>query len=278
MFRLRFNVLALAAVVALAACASKQPEYVERPVEELYNEAMDKLQAGTWPEAALAFDEVERQHPYSQWATRAELMSGYAYYRAGDFATAILAAQRYLQLHPGSPEAAYANYIIAVSHYEQIVDVQRDQVETRAALDALGLVAARYPGTEYARDAVLKIDLVREHLAGKEMAIGRYYQRRGEYVAAINRFRQIITEYQTTSHVPEALHRLTESYLALGVVPEAQSAAAVLGYNFPGSQWYEDSYRLLERAGVAAPLGTQAPAEAVESWWRRMTGRLFRAA
>jgi outer membrane protein assembly factor BamD len=277
MTRRALRVFAFAAFAALAACANKAPEYVERSVEELYNEAMDKLQAGTWKDAALAFDEVERQHPYSQWATRAELMSGYAYYRAGEFPTAILAAQRYLQLHPGSPEAPYANYLIAISHYEQIVDVQRDQAETQAALDTLGLVATRYPDTEFARDANLKIDLVKEHLAGKEMAIGRYYLRRGEFLAAINRFRQVITDYQTTSHVPEALHRLTEGYLALGVVPEAQSAAAVLGYNFPGSQWYEDSYRLLARAGAAAPLDNAAPAEAVQSWWRRMTGQLFRA-
>ncbi|MSP20403.1 MAG: outer membrane protein assembly factor BamD [Alphaproteobacteria bacterium] len=268
-------VLLAAFAGALTACATKEAPYVERTVEELYNEAMDKLQAGTWTDAATAFDEVERQHPYSQWAIRAELMSAYAYYRAGEFPQAILAAERYLQLHPGNEDAAYANYLMAVSHYEQIVDVQRDQAETAAALTGLRLVATRYPNTEFARDANLKIDLVREHLAGKEMTIGRFYIQRGEYVSAINRFRQVIKEYQSTSHVPEALYRLTEAYLALGVVPEAQSAAAVLGYNFPGSDWYQDSYRLLAHAGVAPPLD-QTPAEEVRSWWRRMTGALFR--
>lgn len=260
---------------ALAACATREPEYVERPVEELYNEAMDHLQAGRWADAAAGFDEVERQHPYSQWATRAELQGAYAHYRAGSFDLAILAAQRYLQLHPGSDGAGYANYLIAISHYEQIVDVRRDQASTQAAMAALQLVAARYPNTEYARDAELKIDLVREHLAGKEMAIGRFYLQRGDYAAAINRFRQVIADYQTTSHVPEALHRLTKSYLALGVVPEAQRVAAVLGYNFPGSDWYMDSYRLLAQAGVAKPL-EETPIEEVRSWWRRMVSAMTR--
>jgi outer membrane protein assembly factor BamD len=268
--------LAAVAICALAACATREPEYVERPVEELYNEAMDHLQAGRWANAAAAFDEVERQHPYSQWATRAELMGAYAYFRVGDFAQAILAAQRYLQLHPGNEDAPYANYLVAISHYEQIVDVRRDQASTQAALAALQLVATRYPGTEYARDAEIKIDLVREHLAGKEMTIGRFYLARSDYVGAINRFRQVITDFQTTSHVPEALHRLTECYLALGVIPEAQAAAAVLGYNFPGSDWYLDSYRLLARAGVAQALDEEVGAEGARSWWRRFTTAMTR--
>lgn len=267
-------VLTLAFAASLAACASSEPEYVERPVEELYNEAMDKMGAGDWKAAAEAFDEVERQHPYSQWATRAELMAAYAHFRNGEFSQSILAAQRYLQLHPGSEGAPYANYLIAVSYYEQIVDVQRDQQATQDALSALQLVASRYPDTDFARDAQLKVDLVREHLAGKQMAIGRFYLKRGDYLASINRFRNVIEEYQTTSHVPEALHRLTEAYLALGIVHEAQAAASVLGYNFPGSDWYEDSYRLLAQAGVAQPLQQAAPT-ATSSWLGRVTG-LFR--
>ncbi len=264
-------VLALAFAATIAACASREPEYVERPVEELYNEAMDRLGAGDWQAAAEAFDEVERQHPYSQWATRAELMGAYAHFRNGEYSQAILAAQRYLQLHPGSEGALYANYLIAVSYYEQIVDVERDQQATQDALTALRLVATRYPQSDFARDAQLKIDLVREHLAGKQMAIGRFYLKRGEYLAGVNRFRVVIDQYQTTSHVAEALHRLTEAYLALGIVHEAQAAASVLGYNFPGSDWYVDSYRLLAQAGVAQPLDQAAP-YAPPSMWSRMTG------
>jgi outer membrane protein assembly factor BamD len=269
--RLPSLLLALAFAATLAACASTEPEYVERPVEELYNEAMDRLGGGDWKAAAEAFDEVERQHPYSQWATRAELMAAYSQFRNGEYGQAILAAQRYLQLHPGSEGAPYANYLIAVSYYEQIVDVERDQKATQDALTALQLVAARYPDTDFARDAQLKVDLVREHLAGKQMAIGRFYLKRGEYLAGVNRFRVVIDEYQTTSHVPEALHRLTEAYLGLGIVHEAQAAAAVLGHNFPGSEWYQDSYRLLAQAGVAQPVDQAAPA-AARSMWDRMTG------
>ena len=271
------RVLALfAATIVVAACATAEPDYVERPVEDLYNEAVNRLQAGDWPAAAAAFDEVERQHPYSQWATRAELMGAYAHFRNAYYDQAILAAQRYLQLHPGSPETAYANYLVAVSHYEQIVDVQRDQAATQAAFAMLQLVTTRYPGSEFARDAQLKLDLVREHLAGKEMAIGRFYLRRGEYLAAINRFRVVVDLYQTTSHIPEALHRLTESFLALGVLPEAQAAAAVLGYNFPGSDWYMDSYRLLAAAGVAPGLDDRALDAAPDPWWRRWMGAFGR--
>lgn len=264
-------VLALAFAASIAACASREPEYVERPVEELYNEAMDRLGDGDWKAAAEAFAEVERQHPYSQWATRAELMAAYSHFRNAEYSQAILAAQRYLQLHPGSEGAPYANYLIAVSYYEQIVDVERDQQATQDALTALQLVATRYPNSDFARDAQLKVDLVREHLAGKQMAIGRFYLKRGEYLAGINRFRTVIDQYQTTSHVAEALHRLTEAYLALGIVHEAQAAASVLGYNFPGSDWYVDSYRLLAQAGVAQPLDQVAPA-AQPSVWSRMTG------
>ena len=265
-------VLALAFAALVAACASREPEYVERPVEELYNEAMDKLQGGDWLAAAEAFVEVERQHPYSTWATRAELMGAYSHYRNAQFDLAILAAQRYLQLHPGNEGAPYANYLIAVSHYEQIVDVQRDQAATQAALSALLLVATRYPDTDFARDAQMKVDLVREHLAGKEMTIGRFYLMRGEYLASINRFRAVIEEHQTTSHIPEALHRLTEAYLALGIVPEAQAAAAVLGYNFPGSDWYMDSYRLLARAGAAPVMEQDARPVPTRSLLGRITG------
>lgn len=241
----RWSVFAVLALIA-AACAADEAAYVERPVEQLYNEAMDSLLDGNYGTAALNFDEVERQHPYSIWATRAQLMTSFAYYQANLYDDAILAAERFIQLHPGFDTVDYAYYLIAISYYEQIVDVGRDQRMTELALKSLEDVVLRFPESDYARDARLKIDLARDHLAGKEMSIGRYYLRQGQYLAAINRFRAVIETYQTTTHVPEALHRLTESYLALGVATEAQTAAAVLGYNFPGSEWYIDSYELLE--------------------------------
>ncbi|MGE4218414.1 MAG: outer membrane protein assembly factor BamD [Alphaproteobacteria bacterium] len=218
----------------------------DRPVEEIYNAAMDHLQAGWYDSAAENFDEVERQHPYSAWATKAQLMSGYSHYLGGKYDEALIGLDRYIELHPGSQDIAYAYYLKALCYYEQISDVQRDQKMTQLALDSLDEVTKRFPGTSYARDARIKLDLTFDHLAGKEMEVGRYYQRRGEHLAAINRFRAVIEKYQTTTHVPEALHRLTESYLALGITDEAQMTAAVLGHNFPGSVWYEDSYALLE--------------------------------
>ena len=243
--RAGFVVLFLAGVVAGCNTSREEVAYVERPVENIYNEAMDSLIDGQYGVAALTFDEVERQHPYSIWATRAQLMTAFSHYQANNFDDAIIAAQRYIQLHPGSPDVSYAYYIIGISYYEQIVDVGRDQQLTGLALGSLDELTRRFPDSEYARDARLKIDLTRDHLAGKEMEIGRYYQRRGEDLAALNRFKQVIVDFQTTTHVPEALHRLTESYLALGLETEAQSSAAVLGFNYPGSDWYGDAYRLL---------------------------------
>ncbi len=235
----------LFALGILAACSSSEPEYVERPVEDLYNEAMDYLIGGNYEAAAKNFDEVERQHPYSVWATKAQVMAAFAYYQSNRYDEAILAAERFVELHPGNSNAPYAYYLRAISYYEQIADARRDQKNTEMALKSLSEVVNRFPDTEYAKDAKLKIDLARDHLAGKEMDIGRYYLQRGNYVAAINRFRRVLENFQTTTHVPEALHRLTESYLMLGVKDEAQTAAAVLGYNFPGSAWYQDSYVLL---------------------------------
>jgi len=245
--RSRRALLALALLaLALAGCAgNKEEEYVERPVGELYNEALDQLNAGDPRKAAQAFEEVDRQHPYSEWATRGQLMSAFAYYQANDYDAAIDAARRFIDLHPGHQDVAYAYYLIGISDYEQISDVGRDQKMTEDALNAFEELIRRFPDSKYARDAELKVQLARDHLAGKEMAIGRYYLVRGKYVAAINRFRNVVDNYQTTTHVPEALHRLTEAYLALGVTDEARRNAAVLGYNFPGSRWYEDSYALI---------------------------------
>ncbi|WP_227711798.1 outer membrane protein assembly factor BamD [Sneathiella sp. P13V-1] len=232
----------------LAACSSDDAveDYQEEAVQVLYNRALVQLNNEDYLLAARSFDEVERQHPYSVWSTKAQLMSSFAYYQSNKYDQAILAADRFIELHPGNKDVPYAYYLIAISYYEQITGVGRDQKVTRQALEALQKVVRRFPNTEYARDARLKIDLTRDHLAGKEMEIGRYYLNSKQYVAAINRFRQVIERFQTTTHVPEALHRLTEAYLALGVTDEAQNAAAVLGYNFPGSEWYQDSYALLD--------------------------------
>jgi outer membrane protein assembly factor BamD len=239
---------ALAAALLLTACAGhhEEDEYVERPPEDFYNTGYAFMQQGEYNNAAKAFVEVERQHPYSPWATQAQLMAAYAYYQQDKYDDAIIALDRFIELHPGNRSVAYAYYLKALCYYEQIVDVGRDQKNTQLALDALADVVNRFPNTDYARDAALKLDLALDHLAGKEMTIGRFYEEHKQYLAAINRYRRAIDMYQTTAHVPEALHRLTESYLALGVRDEAQSAAAVLGYNYPGSDWYQDSYKLLE--------------------------------
>ncbi len=214
-------------------------------VETMYNRAAAKMDAGEYSMAAQLFDDVEREYPYSSWATRAQLMAGYAHYRDLKYDDALLALDRFIQLHPGDESIDYAYYLKSLCYYEQISDVRRDQKMTELALDSLIQVTERFPETRYARDASLKIDLTLDHLAGKEMEIGRYYLIRKQYQAAINRFQLVVKDYQTTTHVPEALHRLTETYLALGIRPEAEKTAAVLGHNYPSSQWYRDSYTLL---------------------------------
>jgi outer membrane protein assembly factor BamD len=229
------------------------------PVGPLYNKGLEQMQAGEYRTAAKTFSEVERQHPYSAWATKAQLMQAYTQYQRNAYDEAINAAQRFITLHPGHKDAAYAYYLVALCNYEQIIDVKRDQTNTTKALAALEEVSKRFPGTAYAQDAEAKATLARDHLAGKEMEIGRWYLKKGSYLAGINRFKRVITEYQTTSHTPEALYRLTEGYLALGIQSEAQTAAAVLGHNYPNSQWYQDAYALLENDGVV-------PQENKDSW------------
>lgn len=238
--------LGLALVAALAACSSEQEVYVERPVDNIYNTAVDMLTAERYQNAAKEFDEVERQHPYSVWATKAQLMSAYAYYQANKYDEAIVGLDRFIQLNPSNRDIAYAYYLKGICYYEQITDVQRDAKLTELALQALDEVVRRFPESIYARDSRLKIDLTYDHLAGKEMEVGRFYLTRGQHLAALNRFRHVIDKYQTTSHVPEALHRMIECYLALGLKDEATRTAAVLGHNYPGSDWYQDSYSLVE--------------------------------
>jgi outer membrane protein assembly factor BamD len=225
-------------------------------VDELYNHAQDLMQQENYRDAAKAFEEVDREHPYSEWATRAEMMAAYAYYMSNQYDDAINAAKRYIELHPGNKDVPYAYYIVGICYYEQISDIGRDQELTHKAMDAFNELVRRFPDSDYARDAKLKLDLATDHLAGKEMEIGRYYEQRKDWVAAINRFRNVVEHYQTTTHVPEALHRLVECYLALGEPEEAQSAAAVLGYNFPGSDWYKRSYALLEGKNLAPKRNT----------------------
>lgn len=244
------TVLMGAAFTTLSACgggsADEDVAYVARDVESLYAEAQRRLDRGNTLVAAALFDEVERQHPYSPWARRAQLMSAFSYYIARDYNKAIQNAQRFLSIHPGNKDAPYAYYLIALSYYEQISDVNRDQKITEQAAVALSEVNRRFPQTEYAADARLKLDLVADHLAGKEMEIGRFYQRSGQWLAAQLRFRNVVEQYATTSHTPEALYRLTESSLALGLREEAVKYAAVLGANYPGTEWYEKSYELVQ--------------------------------
>ena len=242
--------LGLSAIV-LSACASGgnkvNTNYVARDVNSLYDAAKDRLDRKQYTVAAALFDEVERQHPYSVWARRAQLMSAFSYYLALDHNKSIQSAQRFLAIHPGNKDAPYAYYLIALNYYEQISDVTRDQKITEQALSTLGEVVRRYPDTRYAADARLKLDLVNDHLAGKEMEIGRFYQRRSNWLAATLRFRKVVDDFETTSHTPEALYRLTESYLALGIPVEAKRAAAVLNANYPGSEWYQKAYSLMQK-------------------------------
>jgi outer membrane protein assembly factor BamD len=258
----------LAAALALAACAAKPPEYVERPVEQIYNLGMDQLERGSYSVAAGLFEEVERQHPYSAWATKAQLMAAYAHYQNNKYDQAIASIDHFIELHPSNRDTPYAYYLKGLCYYEQIADVGRDQQITDQALKTLDEVVRRFPDSPYARDARLKVDLTRNHLAGKEMEIGRYYLTRGQYLAAINRFRRVIEGYQTTEQVPEALHRLTEAYLRLGVREEAQASAAVLGYNYPGSEWYQRSYALLAADGTY-------PEERKKTWLGRTWDSVF---
>jgi outer membrane protein assembly factor BamD len=243
---LKLSILAVAtaAMALTAGCAgrggkNRDTAYVARDVDTLYAAAKARLDKGDTRQAAALFDEVERQHPYSPWARRAQLMSAFSYYVARDYNKAIQSSQRFLSIHPGNRDAPYAYYLIALCYYEQISDVTRDQKITGQAKQALTEVVRRYPDTRYASDARLKIDLVNDHLAGKEMTIGRLYERTGRWVAATLRFRNVVENYQTTSHAPEALFRLVETYLSLGVPEEAQKAAAVLGSNYPDSEWYD---------------------------------------
>ncbi len=268
--------LAVVAVSALsiAACSNTRGNrprlaYQERPVEQLYNTGYSRIEANRWADAIDYFQEVERQHPYSEWSRRAILMQIYAYYQNNNYAEAIAASDRFIALFPGNPSAPYAFYMKALCNFEQITDVGRDQGYAQAALTGLRDVARRYPGTPYAIDATVKIDMVNDQLAGKEMSIGRYYQRGNQPLAAINRYKSVIENeaFQRTSHAPEALYRLVEVYTALGLKEEATRNGAVLGFNYPGSPWYAEAYAMLTEEGAQPEV---APTGQRESWLRRI--------
>lgn len=242
--------LCFALISGLAACSSTSSKVEEvseeTPAEELFQQANTALEAKEYKKATRLFEEVERLHPYSQWATQAQLMAAFAAYEDARYDEAILSLDRFIELHPGNKSIDYAYYLKAISYYEQISDVRRDQEMTELALNSLNALIVRFPDSKYARDSKLKRDLTLDHLAGKEMEIGRYYFKRGHVNAAINRFLEVVQKYQTTTHIPEALHRLVEAYLMLGLKHEAVRVAAVLGHNYPGSQWYQDSYDILD--------------------------------
>jgi outer membrane protein assembly factor BamD len=248
--------------IAAGGCSMFNKDQVlpDQPADKLYNEGLYLLnEKGEPKNAAKKFEDVDRQQPYSEWARKSLVMSAYAYYQAQQYDDSIAAAQRYVTLHPGSPDAAYAQYLIAASYFDQIPDVTRDQARTEKAIAALEEVVRKYPNTEYANSARQKMEMARDQLAGKEMMVGRYYLNRKDFVGAINRFKVVVTKYQTTRHVEEALERLTEAYMSLGIISEAQTAAAVLGHNFPESPWYKDAYNLVKSSG-------KEPLENKASW------------
>lgn len=250
----------ISAVLLIGGCSDKDALYKDQPVELIYNNAMDLLEAGKSVASAKAFAEVERQHPYSNWAVKAQMMSAYAYYQAKKYEDAIETYNVFIQLHPGHEQVAYAYYMLGLCNYEQIPTVERDQVVTEKALKAFEEVVRRFPTSAYAKDSKIKIEFIRDHLAAKEMDVGRYYLKNGAYLAAVNRFKNIIDGYQTTSQTPEALHRLVECYLALGIMDQAQASGAVLGHNYPGSQWYADSYALIKATNPSAILDVKPDA------------------
>jgi outer membrane protein assembly factor BamD len=257
-----FPGLAACALLAglLAGCADDANKIApDEPADKLYNEGLTLLNKKEFVDSAKKFEEVDRQHPYSDWGRKSLLMAAFAYYEGGKYDDTITAAKRYVTLHPGSTDAAYAQYLMASAYFDQIPDVTRDQARTERAMQVLAEVARKYPNTEYAESAKKKIEVARDQLAGKEMMIGRFYLEKRNFIGAINRFKAVVTQYQTTRHVEEALMRLTECYMALGIVNEAQTAAAVLGHNFPSSPWYQDAYKLVQTSG-------SEPRENKDSW------------
>ncbi len=269
----------IALAVTMSACSTfssnkkEKLAYVERPAEQIYLQGFEEMEQGDWDRAKLFFNEVERQHPFSKWARRSMLMTAYANYRSTNYEEAVGTAQRFIGLHPGSESAPYAYYLIAMSYYDQIFDVGRDQETTVNAEAALQQVVRRYPESDYAADARLKLELTHDHLACKEMAVGRFYLKQNQQLAAIGRFNNVVRDYETTSQTEEALHRLVEAYVGLGIISEAKMVGAVLGHNHPTSPWYEDSYELLAEYGVNLDEEVKKPRS--RGYWTRLKERLF---
>ena len=276
-----YKFLIITISLTLSACSSfglggnkkEKLAYIERPAEQIYNQGFERIERNDWDRAKLFFQEVERQHPFSKWARRAMLMQAYANYRSTDYEESIVSAQRFIGLHPGSDSTPYAYYLIAMNYYDQIYDVGRDQETTVNAEAALQQVVRRYPNSDYARDARLKLELTHDHLAGKEMTIGRYYLKENQHLAAIGRFKNVVKNYETTSQAEEALHRLVEAYVSLGIISEAKLVGSVLGYNYPSGEWYQDSYNLLEEYGVNLDDEIKKPRD--KGYWSRLIERLF---
>jgi outer membrane protein assembly factor BamD len=274
---------ALLLLPLIAGCSSSDDDEAKAldtanvpPVEEMYNNALDALNQKRYSVAVAQFDRVEQNYPYSTWAVNAQLMQGYTQYQQNKYTDAIGTLDHFIQLHPAHRDIAYVYYLRALSYYEQIADVQRDQKGTEEAMKALQEVVNRFPGTAYASDARFKIDLARDHLAGHEMVIGRWYQGQQLYAGAIGRFQRVVDDYQTTNHVPEALHRLTEVYLALGLKDQARKTASVLGYNYPGSEWYEDSYNdLLDDSLIDDPGAARTAAPPPRGFFGRAWHSVF---
>lgn len=256
---------AVAGMLVLAACSASDTDssdFVTEeivPPDQLYNQALANLDAGDFGESQKRIDALNRQHPYSEFSRKSLILNTFINYRQGSYAEAATTGKRFLQLYPGDKDAAYAQYIIGMSYFKQMPHITRDQSVTRQAFEAMNAVVEKYPESEYVNDAQNKVRITRDQLAGKEMLVGRYYQERREFLAAINRFRRVVEQYPKTRHVEEALARLTESYFSLGLAEEAQNSAAVLGHNFPNSEWYQDSYKLLQTGGLA-------PKESSNSW------------
>ena len=271
--------LLVAIALTMSACSTlgsnkkEKLAYVERPAEQIYRQGFEEMEQRDWDRAKLFFNEVERQHPFSKWARRSMLMTAYANYKSTNYEEAVATAQRFIGLHPGSDSAPYAYYLIAMSYYDQIYDVGRDQETTVNAEAALQQVVRRYPESDYAADARLKLELTHDHLAGKEMAVGRFYLKQNQQLAAIGRFKNVVRDYETTSQTEEALHRLVEAYVGLGIIGEAKMVGSVLGYNHPTSPWYADSYQLLAEYGVNLDEEIQKPRN--RGYWSRLKERLF---
>ena len=266
--------IALGAMLILGGCSTPPPEIKpDATPESLYNTGMTIMTRQSYSDAVKYFNEVERQHPYSIWANKSTLMTAYSRYQVGRYDDAIIALDRFIHLHPGSRDIAYAYYLRALCYYEEISDVHRDQKVTSRAQEALDEVIRRFPKSKFARDALLKRDLTNDQVAGQKMSVGRWYQKTNQHIAAINRFQSVIKKYQTTSHIPEALHRLTESYIVLGLDEEAKKSASVLGHNFPGSEWYIDSYAIMP--GIAPRQARKKIADKKRGWLGRTWHSIF---